>query len=859
MASPSTLSGLQVWIDPNSVTSYTLSSGSNLTSITDTVGSYSFSGTSFILSNAFGSRSALGFYTNELLSNSSYTFPNSEYSIFLVAKLFSTSTTPRVALSASPTSTLSFSASNTNILLQNGNGSSWNMLSNTPSRSAQDAWRILSMIYDGSSTITYINSLQQQYTSGSTGSLTRLDIGSSWNGAIGDILIYNRSLTSQERESVVSFLNSAWNFVPPSPPQITIRPHAMPNELRFYWNPPSNVGSGITSYSLDCVDPFVSTLYVNSNSRFYFASNLSNGVNHQFSLTATNESGDSSSQLFRFVQPGYKPSSLTSVSYSLIPPNAVLVKWNEPVYDPSIIRDVVAFYPIDSNEVIQPQLSTIISYGTTYKSTFQRLVYLSNVNCNYKFIARQVNDPGWSPNDLYRYIRVSYNTFSPSSISQSYLWLETQTATSYSTNTSNQVVNLVDLSPTQVLLNSNGVGLPNYPLLSNSVNGINTVSFATSLDGLSQSTVLSSITDLFWVGKQGSYTTRNSLLGSPTNRYWDGASNHYILHGVSPAGLTDAPATLYLSREIPYQKAFSSIVISPSDRTFLLHVKDITGPSDFNGICFSSNTTNGTAGWRGDFCEALAFTSSLNTNEISTVTSYLTSKWGIYQTPSFSPIQAPGLFLWLDASSPSYYDLSGGTDVIRLRDRSYNSNDMYQPHLMDSNGTPTFFWPTLGTPINGISTISFQSEYTALKQPRELNGVKHFFWVGRQNSSNDHPTLLGHPTETDWHSFGNFYISDSEAAVGIRTAPGTRYTADGEYFYRSTCSYIPIPTSNDVFLLSINNITGNTRFTGMCFDVHDDHGWQGDFAECLCFNQTLSSEMQQQVETYLRLKWNIYS
>jgi hypothetical protein len=78
---------------------------------------------------------------------------------------------------------------------------------------------------------------------------------------------------------------------PPAAPNIQIRPRAAAGSLSFWWSAPTpNGGPAVTKYTLDCssisytqdLDPTVFT---------YTVTGLTNGVEHVFTLTATNTDG----------------------------------------------------------------------------------------------------------------------------------------------------------------------------------------------------------------------------------------------------------------------------------------------------------------------------------------------------------------------------------------------------------------------------------------------------------------------------------------------------------------------------------------------------------------------------------------
>jgi hypothetical protein len=74
------------------------------------------------------------------------------------------------------------------------------------------------MFVSGSTLIPYINGTAQNTKTGTTGATTVLDIGSyldssqSWNGYIGDIIIYSSALSTEQRQKVEGFLAWKWSL-----------------------------------------------------------------------------------------------------------------------------------------------------------------------------------------------------------------------------------------------------------------------------------------------------------------------------------------------------------------------------------------------------------------------------------------------------------------------------------------------------------------------------------------------------------------------------------------------------------------------------------------------------------------------
>lgn len=77
---------------------------------------------------------------------------------------------------------------------------------------------IVSLVKYPASATTYINGSSFKNNSSANGSFvnqtssSNMNIGSAFNGAIGEIIIYNRSLTDQERKDVETYLSKKWEI-----------------------------------------------------------------------------------------------------------------------------------------------------------------------------------------------------------------------------------------------------------------------------------------------------------------------------------------------------------------------------------------------------------------------------------------------------------------------------------------------------------------------------------------------------------------------------------------------------------------------------------------------------------------------
>ena len=226
---------------------------------------------------------------------------------------------------------------------------------------------------------------------------------------------------------------------------------------------------------------------------------------------------------------------------------------------------------------------------------------------------------------------------------------------------------------------------------------------------------------------------------------------------------------------------------------------------------------------------------------------------------TFSPSSITGCQLWLDGADATTITLTGA-NITTWSDKSGSANHMNT--LAPSSGTG--LWPTVGTSINGLSTVKFLSQ-TGINQSTTLNNVKNLFWVGRiaapdSGTGGQLYFLLGHDSSYEWcgDSYGSTFMNTSYAQSGIYNAsPTSLFTSDARATTNATFSSVYFPTSPNVSLLSVAGITGSTAYQGLCYDRTAHNGWCGDLAEVIIYSTALTLSQRQQVEGYLAWKWGL--
>jgi hypothetical protein len=263
-AVPTQIPGLSLWLDPTDLTKISLSNG-NVISITDKASAQVFSGgvPPRYTSNIQNGQPVINFTGSNYLSNTTYVFPNLNYTIFSIQNLQSTVGNvlgyQRVITANAGVSTNNFifmGAQGINVAgFTAFNSTNWNDTNAiSPNVNNSNVWRIASFTVDSTlatsnNLLPYIDGISKTVKVGATGAFTGLLFGGlisggssnqSWNGYVGDILIYNQVLTTAQRQQVEGYLAYKWGlqsslttthpyFNNPLLPNVTIAPNINEN------------------------------------------------------------------------------------------------------------------------------------------------------------------------------------------------------------------------------------------------------------------------------------------------------------------------------------------------------------------------------------------------------------------------------------------------------------------------------------------------------------------------------------------------------------------------------------------------------------------------------------------------------
>ena len=177
--------------------------------------------------------------------------------------------------------------------------------------------------------------------------------------------------------------------VPLSVP-IKPKPKATNQQLQFYWSAPSDGGSPITAYVLECPEFGGYYQVLDQDQRTYTVSGLTNGTPYTFTIKARNANGDGPATPFRTVECGLTSSPPQSATVTRISKTKALVSWNPPSTSGGATLKWYLLKSSSSNpadavirESVEPWRTTFTATGLNSASTYTFLVY-------------SINNPGYS-------------------------------------------------------------------------------------------------------------------------------------------------------------------------------------------------------------------------------------------------------------------------------------------------------------------------------------------------------------------------------------------------------------------------------------------------------------------------------
>jgi hypothetical protein len=225
---PLSIPNCRLWLDAADSTKITGSSP--VTAWLDkSSNAYSFTGTGAVTSNlGSAANRSLFFNGSSYLTNNSLSITN-PYTVFTVA--YQTSNTGSYQRILNGLSNTSYDAnlfvgclgSNVAVFIGTGPGG-WNDVnSNTPATNSLSNWTLITATVSAGTVITYANGNTLNSKSGNTaltmsglnvggGSGTLTTSGQSWNGHIGEVIVYSGVLSTAQRQSIEGYLSNKWKI-----------------------------------------------------------------------------------------------------------------------------------------------------------------------------------------------------------------------------------------------------------------------------------------------------------------------------------------------------------------------------------------------------------------------------------------------------------------------------------------------------------------------------------------------------------------------------------------------------------------------------------------------------------------------
>jgi len=328
--------------------------------------------------------------------------------------------------------------------------------------------------------------------------------------------------------------------------------------------------------------------------------------------------------------------------------------------------------------------------------------------------------------------------------------------------------------------------------------------------------------------------------------------------------------------------------LSGTQRTATVECTDMRIGAQFDAA--SNTSAPGVEAWIGSMNELVFFSNALSIQERQQVEGYLAWKWGTQAslpaghpytsfyplTAQFTPGQATGLALWLDAADLTTFEMSG-TNIRRWRDKSGGGMYSFSASQYDASAI-------------GVCTISndqFGKNLHAVRFTGANNFVGNTSITGtgltafavlssdsNAPSTNARVVSIATPGQADFDAVGRATVIYLEAVQSNRVATYRNNTLIGR---------AATPTSNTPFLAealytgstgaiyvdgSLGTLVGPTASTGSfastLYGIGNYAGagterLVGYIGEVLMFSNALTTSERYKVEGYLAWKWNLQS
>jgi hypothetical protein len=803
--------GLKLWLDPYDRASLVLSNNKIVRWIDRSLNLSNATASETLGPTFDPTNSLLNFNGFQYLTLSTDTIPsgNTSYSIFMYVSTSNITQSGQWFLySGTPTSNLSLGGFiNSNLIVQ-----SWqnNQVFSNSAISTNISY-LVEFTYNSGIRRTFINGslVGQDFvtTRNSTTSNNLIGTNSTLNsnlfGSVGDIIIYNRLLSNDERNSVKNYLERKKNNV----------------SLH-------NIGNVVSWLDATNGD------YLYDGNVFYKA--------------------DYNDQVYQWLDRSFANNNATQSNTLVLPTR----KYNLPTYQYALGGQLNL---TNSNITINSQNENNISiflrltYNTNFQGTSLKIFNSSNVNITSTAVIRNSYVYYWAPDQLIGFSNVpltGYNNPTESfRIDESDFYIPVQPNTNYRIDfTSQNPSGTTDLQfaytpyyNDSLIFNQSYLTIPtaSYPIDAYMVLKLSNINDSSDIIGVSPNS--NNYSSLSYSNRRFNINaTTNSLVSSRIE-----TSDDYLLLEWSIANNNN------------YIRRFGSNIANTTVGTWSL-------PTNSNIIIGNANGFDFSRRFKGSIGEVIIFNKQLDIDYRYPVEGYLAWKWGLQSflpsdhpyrnnapylfykyvpPPGLSPISISGLVTWLDATDNTTFTLSG-SNVTQWRDKSSNLN-----HFNNDNGNPTLSTDggqsavnfSGGPKLNGIKTISF----TTTTRIFAISRTTHWDWQYLFNTPG-----LGNDRSIRYQGSTLRGMSDGSSSLPFDICGDTIFV-NGK---RNS------DITDDLSTLHMWDGTIQSTFNSeiQLSSTFQNRFFRGFIGELLVYN-SLSNNDYTKVQGYLAWKWNLQS
>jgi len=259
--------------------------------------------------------------------------------------------------------------------------------------------------------------------------------------------------------------------------------------------------------------------------------------------------------------------------------------------------------------------------------------------------------------------------------------------------------------------------------------------------------------------------------------------------------------------------------------------------------------------YAGNVFEIIIYNYALTTPQRQSVERYLAKKWGIQNTIYYGlPGQVPGCQLWLDGADLTTLTLSGSS-VTTWKDKSGNGNNG------TASGSITYNSASSGLVFTGSQRFQIPDNAVPIGDTAFT-----YFFVFNSTTAGSGPGLLGCGTM----SYGQCVsLRNGNNGTATMQVYWNGYDLQTNFNYTLNVNQIVCLTytgNAGVESIYINGKLGVSSSPGVRSQTSGPNYigatsayefWQGQIMEALCFSSSVSTSQRQTVEAYLAKKWGV--